>query len=565
METSDASWPADTFHDRVERARVLCLCLLIVLCAAAYSFHLTSFLHAKEAILTAGAVALAVLALARGGVSYYGVGAFLPLWCAITISVGLGTAHVRAREAEEALRIGTLLLVAALSFDLLAYPFSRVRIFRAVILSGALVAALGLAQYVHLLPTFFPRFPGYNQRIYSVFGNQDLFGGYLAVTFAMLLTELDEHAPDRRGIGVWPLWFMGLLTALLLTGLLLSGSRSAWLAAVAGGVVAFPWKQLSSTRVLRFLAVTVTVVVVVATPLWPWPWERVANTFSHEDVGGRARLWFWDGAARMVRDAPVTGVGLGNFPYWSPKYMGEALTAPGGNTHYQNELVTMDAHCEPLTYLAELGGLGAVFGVWMMARLIRRRGAAWGGLAALLVFSLFNAAWHSAPHALAGLLLAGALLHPTTWDWRKQDTGRPMNGVVFLLLSVVFAAGVAWCTLIPSYLQCRAEAVHCAGGDPLALYERVFQHRWPNAECREEYGMALLDRNRPADAYVQLQCALEGLDTGRVYLLLGFAAERLGQTDAARAWFAKCLERWPSNEEAASRWMALTPPEEGER
>lgn len=560
-----ASLLLDTFQDRVERARVWCLCVTIVLCAVAYSFQLTSFLHAKEAVLSAGTVVLALLALARGGISYYGVGAFLPLWGMLLFSVVLGTARVAPREVEEALRIGTLLLAAALSFDMLAYPSPRVRVIRALILSGGVVAALGLAQYVNLLPTFFPWFAGYDQRMYSVFGNQDLFGGYLAIAFALLLTELDERDEDRRGIGLWPLWFVGILTVLFLTGLLLSGSRSAWLAAFAGGVAAFPWKQISGSRALRFLALAVTVIVVVATPLWPHLDERVAHTFSNEDVGGRARLWFWDGAARMIRDFPVLGVGLGNFAYWSPRYLGEALNAPGGEMHYHNELVTTEAHSEFLHYLAETGAAGAVFGLWMLARLAGKRGAAWGGLAALLVFSLFNAAWHSAPHALAGLLLAGTLLHPKQWDWRKQEAGRPVNGVVFFLLSILFAAGAVWCTLFPSYLQCRAEAVHCAGGDPLPLYERVFAHRWPNAECREEYGMALLDRDRPADAYVQLQLALEGIDTGRVYLLLGYAAERLGHMEDARAWFARCLARWPSNHEAWSHLMALSPPEDWDR
>ncbi|HPO17270.1 MAG TPA: O-antigen ligase family protein [Candidatus Hydrogenedentes bacterium] len=565
MDPLDSSWQAETFQDRVERARLGLLCAIIILCAAAYSFHLTSFLHAKEAVLSLGVVVLAGLALARGGISYYGVGAFLPLWCMLLLSVALATAHVASREVEEALRIGTLLLASALSFDMLAYPSSRVRVLRALILSGALVAALGLVQYANLLPTFFPRFPGYNQRMYSVFGNQDLFGGYLAMAFALLMTELEERDGAHRGIGLWPLWFVGVLTALFLTGLLLSGSRSAWLAAFVGAAAAFPWKRISGSRTLRFLVLAVTVIVVVATPLWPHLKERVAQTFSSGDVGGRARLWFWDGAMRMIHDFPVSGVGLGNFAYWSPRYLGEALNAPGGETHYFNELVTTEAHSELLHYVAETGVVGAVFGLWMLARLARKRDGAWGGLVALLVFSLFNAAWHSAPHALAGLLLAGTLLHPKQWDWRKQEAGRPVNGAVFLLLSIVFAAGAAWCTFFPSYLQCRAEAVHCAGGDPLPLYERVFAHRWPNAECREEYGMALLDRNRPADAYIQLQLALEGVDTGRAHLLLGLAAERLGQMEDARVWFSQCLARWPSNYEAWSHLMALSPPEDWDR
>ena len=103
-----------------------------------------------------------------------------------------------------------------------------------------------------------------------------------------------------------------------------------------------------------------------------------------------------------------------------------------------------------------------------------------------------------------------------------------------------------------------------AGGPAIPSFERVAAYPWPNYEAHEEYGMVLLEGGRTEDAYAQLVAARGGLDTGRVHLLLGRAAEGLGKSKEALFSYAACLERWPANREAFDRLWLLTPGAERE-
>lgn len=561
----DAGAPEGVPGEQADDWRGALLCATVVAVALVYSFRLTSFLHAKEAVLNLGLCAIAFVMVLSRRSARRGLRAFAPFWGGLMLTAVIGLtlapARVPARVAEEAVRLASLLLMASLAYDLFGKARWRRGTRKAVIGSAVAVAALGIAQYLGLAPFLFPRFEGYAQRVYSVFGNQDLFGGYLVIAVPLLVTRL-----VRRCEGAHPAVYresaayVGL--AVLLAGLLLSGSRSAWLAAAIGIAVGFPYGRVAKGRLVRLLGVAMSVLAVTLIFTWPESYRRVVDTFSARDVGGNARLWFWDGTLRMIRAEPWCGVGLGNYEYWSPRYLGEALHTPGGERHFHNELHTLHAHSEPLEFLAETGLLGALFGLWMAGRLVGRRGPEWGALAALGVFCLFNAGLHSAAHALAGLLLAAMLMA------RRDSVPRPPAdrrlGTVLLAGAVLLGLAHAWTVLIPSHLLSVAEDVHVVGGDPLPLYERVLRHGWPNARAHEQYGMALMDAGRTEEAYDQFTCALRGLDTGSVYLFLGIAAAELGDESEARRRLEACLHRWPGNHDAWYGLCLLTPETERE-
>src|SRR5690606_10121853 len=229
--------------------------------------------------------------------------------------------------------------------------------------SGGIVAVLGILQYAGLLPFLFPAFPGYDQRVYSVFGNQDLFGGYLAVTLALALaTPAAARRAQARALGIAPVLFAGLL---------LSGSRSAWAAAAVGGVVALSSARPSRRRIVVFgsailLAGAVTVLLAPESTI-----SRARSAFSGDDVGVRARAWIARGTIDMVRDRPILGVGPGNYGYWSPRYLGDVLRAPGGDVLYRDERRVDHPHSEFLDILAETGVMGLIFAGVMFLRLLR--------------------------------------------------------------------------------------------------------------------------------------------------------------------------------------------------
>ncbi len=534
------------------------LAVTVLLCAPAYSFHLVSFLHAKELVLCLGLVATAAVTLGRGYGTWNGFRALLPLWCglaAVTLAGLAGAAHLPARTVEEGIRWTALLLLVCLSWEFLRSGPARDRVLLGMVLSGVLVSMLGILQYLGLAATLFPSFPGYDQPIYSVFGNQDLLGGYVAVTATVLITQIDRSV-RTAALGLAAL-------GVLLTALVLTGSRSAWLAAAVGLMLGFPWRRVSLRRGMLSVLVVIIAAGGVAGLTWEHTRGRLVETFSRSDVGGNARLWFWDGTTRMICAHPWLGVGHGNYRYWSPHYLGEALQSPEGESHFRNELHTLHAHSEPLEYFAETGFLGVLFALWMAFRLAKRRWSpAWAGLISLLVFSGFNAALHSVPHALAGFLLLGMAFQENQGETVLEHTVSRKVVAPLFGICVLVALAHLWTVLIPSVLLRAAEDVHVGGGDPIPHYERALEHPWPNAVAQEEYGIALFDADRTDDAYAAFRLALEGLDTGRLHLLLGITAAELNRRAEAQHWLEKCLERWPGNKGAEDLLWRVRAPDE---
>jgi O-antigen ligase len=535
------------------------LCAAIVLSAVAYSFRLTSFLHAKEAVLALFLVVMAVIVALRGNVSIEGFRAFSPLWAYLILS-GIASlvvfpARVLSDTVVELVRCGILLTVTACVYGVLHERPWRERVTGALLGSMALVAVLGLLQYAGVLSFLFPAFPAYGQRVYSVFGNQDLFGGYLAIGIPLAVRRTLTRAPFRPSDLV--------LVAILLAGLMISGSRSAWLAMAAGVLVSIPHRHVTRPGVAA-LGGTCALIILMAVWLAPEAtYRRVVTTFSPEDQGGRLRLWFWDGTLRMIRDAPIVGMGLGNYAYWSPRYLGDALHAPGGRNLAHNELHTEHAHSEPLQILAETGLVGTCCWVWMLMRALRCRGPEWGGLTALLVFSLFNAGFHSAPHALAGLLLVGMLSADGYPPTRLAKS--PLAAYGFAGCALLMAAFFVWAVLIPSCRLRTAEDLHLAGKDCLGQYQKVIRYPWPNARGHEEYAIALLHAGRSELAYHEFQRALEGLDTGSVYLGLATLARSCGDEPRRQQWIDACFHRWPSSPMLWELIFRESPPHEQAR
>ena len=525
---------------RVERVRGLILCVAVMGSAIAYSFRFTSFLHAKEAVL---ALALAMFAIVSGKIRLpqRGFRPFAPLWGLVAFSfivhVAPGYAKVPAFSILELLRLALLLLIVAHVYDLLSQGSSRFYLRMTIILSGTLVGVLGVLQFYGLASVLFPAMEGYSQRVYSVFGNQDLFGGYLAIVLPLVLCEL-----RRSSRANWPLYPVLIL---LVFALMLSGSRSAWLATGVGAGIALSisgMRKRDMTAVVGVIAVTVLLTCFAAPEATV---NRLKQSFKHDDVGLYARWWIWDGTARMIRDNPVIGVGPGNYAYWSPYYLGEALQADGGHTHYHNELHTLHAHSDPLELFAETGLAGVLCVALFLWSLRRCRGPEWGALAALAVFASLNATWQSPAHALAGLLLVACLFArkeglDTAVSPRTRPRAWAMAGIsigVALLTTVLM--------LVPSYRLSAARAEYDSTNPSGMPFKTTAETRWPNPAARRDAAIALIAKGEYARAETYLAQASKGLDTGEVYFLQALIAMNAHDLDTAENALRACLWRWP--------------------
>ncbi|MCB9003600.1 MAG: O-antigen ligase family protein [Ardenticatenaceae bacterium] len=259
-------------------------------------------------------------------------------------------------------------------------------------------------------------------RFYRAFGTFDQpnpYGGYMNLTAMLSLGALVGVVSNQWSVvsGQWrklftAYWLLltdhwilmtGLVTAVTLTGVLVSWSRGAWLGLVGGTAVLvlfLPRKRWQGAALLLAAGVALGGLLLVGTYFNRLPagvMERITSGFTQDlsmtDVRGVditdtnfavvERLAHWQAALGMARDNLWLGVGFGNYEPVYPDYRLINWAAPLGH-----------AHNYYLNLLAETGVLGlaayvlfwtAVF--WQNIVLLRRlnwpqRGLALGLLAA---------------------------------------------------------------------------------------------------------------------------------------------------------------------------------------
>ncbi|MCF6283723.1 MAG: O-antigen ligase family protein [Candidatus Hydrogenedentes bacterium] len=335
---------------------------------------------------------------------------------------------------------------------------------------------------------------------------------------------------------------MGLVAAVaMVTALVLSSSRAGHLALFAGVVVmlATASRQIRRCKILLAVFSLITVVIVV---LWGGgSTEKWAAIFSGDDVGTQVRWWIWRASIAMALEHPVGGVGLGNFAYWAPQYMGGAAVA------YHNAAATYHAHFDLLELVCETGALGLLFPGWLLSRYRIRCNYAFFGAVVLAIFSCLYPTWASVPHALAALLLVGMNLGGRSENSvrvQSRLSGRAIWSFVggMILICALLHTAVA---LRPSFLLRRAEDAHLAGEDAESAYRAATTGLGFRGEAHESFGIYLLERGNRAGALQEFFSARKELDTGRLYKLLSTTSAALGYHDLARDFEKEELLRWP--------------------
>lgn len=518
-------------------ARLPILQGIVLATGLTWALQVVSFLDAKEAALWLGVLALWAATLIAGHWPRDGFRALLPGWIALALITPLGAflGGVPAPSLLEGLRLAALLAVATFAWDLLQRSDGQRGLFRAIILTATLAAALALAQRAGFLPGLFPAFPHYDQTMYSVFGNQGLLAGYLAVALVLLPGELS--APRHR----LPCLAAGLLMA---TALVLTGSRGGLLALAAGLLTRAVLDRADRRPSLSVLALVTLPGLVLAFGLETPPWARWFNGDTE------LRPWIWRATAALAFDQFPWGAGLGHYARAVPNYLGEAAT---GTEIAFNELRTEHAHFDLLEWLAETGLPGLLGLIALFWRVRPGRPTPFSALIAGLVFSCLHPAFHSAPHALVGLLLFVACQSPTPARPGPSPGAARIRLALAGLPLLCGAAAFVTLELRPSVLLARAEALHLAGAPAQSAYEAAVNAPGFHPEAHESYGILLLEQGDNARALEQFEIARIGLESGRIYRLLALAAEGTGDYEAACRWNRECVARWPWNEDVRKR------------
>lgn len=370
---------------------------------------------------------------------------FLMIFAALTV-VGLLSA-TEAREPGRALTRAMIVPIAGLTFWFTTVNVRDVRVLErgmsilqwAVSLHAVLAVWQLVAAYVLRVPFGFEWLSRYGNpafeynigppvlhgmtstfRANGLFNDPNILGGFLGATLPLLLAlALRARSAGQLAVG----W--GSL-ALTFTALLLTLSRSGFLAAVAGIGVFLACRPtlLRDGRLVAFsvsaLAIGVSLAAAVGVRALLLV-ARLASSFASHDYSARqheAAFWF---AWRCVLEHPLTGIGLNNFGI---RY----------SLAVEPSSPAMMSHNAFLTWFAETGLLGGSLFVLLIAgiflclhrasKAIEESGdadsvVAWlvpaftGCLAAIVVSNLlYDFSLRSFVWVLCGLALATARLSP---------------------------------------------------------------------------------------------------------------------------------------------------------
>ena len=207
-------------------------------------------------------------------------------------------------------------------------------------------------------------------------------GGTLLIVLALMLARVATVAHKAWGIEI----VAGVPAAIAFA---LTYVRNAWLGFGAAVLVVSGLTRRHAWLV--GLLVVATLAVSVPSPLR----HRALSIVDPGDPTARERLYFWQAGWRMVKDAPLLGLGPGGVKRHYPEYRDPAARRPGTG-HLHNNVVQIAAERGAL-------GLAAWLSIWIAffvkaARIYARLPAARADDRALCTGSLA---------AVAGFLVAG--------------------------------------------------------------------------------------------------------------------------------------------------------------
>jgi tetratricopeptide (TPR) repeat protein len=303
----------------------------------------------------------------------------------------------------------------------------------------------------------------------GTFFNPNFLAGYLAVSWAMLLSSLvyRHRIPSMSSILTirvkgQALWLIGVLGALatVLTAVLLTQSRAGVLVCVVSTLfvltIRFGFKVAGGCAVF----------LVVAGLLIPTP-TRERVVFEHNlNPVAYARWQMWEGAIQQMIENPL-GIGLGLYQYTYPRY---AFPVEGEIARYGK--VAQTPHSDYLQMGVEMGPaaiLVFILGLVIMARetikllqrrLLRRQRSLIAGLAgggvALLAHAGLDSNLREPSIAILLVLCVGLILSAsrlTTKDDRPVHVlpirsrliwGTTAAAILLLVGAEVLRLGVAW-------------------------------------------------------------------------------------------------------------------------
>jgi len=402
---------------------------LVILPGALFYFDITP---KATLLLVATAVALPVFATsARDGLTILFALQLLSLCLSTALS-----AHPRlSLEGSTWRSFGLLTHAAVLLFCWMlaraaaSDPSPRRWLLRAVTLSGCLIAAYGIAQYLGWDPWLPKAAYRVGEGEWSIVRPPATLGhaGYSATWLLVVLFFSAGLFGEERG-RAWR-WTAAAGVVLCGIAIVLSGTRAGLVGIAAGGIVllARGWRP-------RRTVVAACVLAAAAFVASPWGQGlRSRARWSAEDLLGGARLMLWRDAARMGFERPLAGWGPETFWTEFPRRQSRELARAYPDFAYESPH-NLFVEAWVTQGLPGLLILGALCGLALFAAR-QDRGPAGPVLVAMLASLQFTSLM--IPTAMGLYLAIALLLSPRKPDPQTRLWTTPIAGVA---IAIVLAA-----------------------------------------------------------------------------------------------------------------------------
>jgi O-antigen ligase len=329
----------------------------------------------------------------------------LPLWSSeyalalILITAALSFAAASDRMLA-AIRFLEMLTGAAIFYLVKAHgrhsPERLVSISGLMFFPFALVVLFSIAQavtgdYLALIPRGMGGGLGaVKGRISSIFDSPNILAPYLllALPFLLGISSVKASSPGEKTV-------LRILLVLGLASLVMTFSRNAWIAIVLSTALMI---FLSTERRMKAALISALAIFICFAAFACVIKKDAVISHAYRQEPDRSRLITYRTALTMIRENPLSGVGLGNFRTAFPLYFSR------GDISFFDGSAAWSAHDTLLQITAETGLPGGAAFIWFISALLceivrgRKRGppegaiiqgALWGILA-MLLFGIFD-------------------------------------------------------------------------------------------------------------------------------------------------------------------------------
>jgi O-antigen ligase len=263
-----------------------------------------------------------------------------------------------------------------------------------LILASIPVILYGAIQFFQLDP--FKWRDCFTGRVFSTFGNQNYFGGYLAIAILLTLSAWLDSKKMLARIG------LSLLLAAQVWGLWVTSCRSASVAVAVTAPLLILWRWRFNLRQARIMLLGIVIASMIGTFVATTQGEKIVESLAR--WGDEIRPLTWASAAGAVAARPWIGWGLSSYDLAILDHATPSFIARMNENVACRGVVIDRAHNLWWELLVEVGAPGLVLWLLMMALLVdvmlraaagdvENRNLIFAGVSALLGYSihqLFN-------------------------------------------------------------------------------------------------------------------------------------------------------------------------------